>query len=314
MKVLRRVYYQAIVTGFCDDAYSLQYLTVAQKNALNYQETVFAVVTDYHQTLGGYFAKAKENIPLFIQTKQKLSVGQSVSVQIVKEARENKAATGVLCQEYKKVSTSNVAIENKDIENKDEINTALIEEALTKEIRFADGAVLHLERTNVCYVFDVDSAQSMQPLDKINESACMEIAKQVRLKNLSGIILIDFAGFKKSDEQKKLSTVLKESFKNDTLVHLCGFTKTRLCEITRKREAASLFDVFLTRTGEKNALFLSMEIQEKLEKKWYSMPILTVHPSLAAQLPAEFQHLCLIKTNITYSLNQYELEEEKNGK
>ncbi len=309
MKILRRVYYQAIVSAFFDDCSCLHHFTVIRKNALNYNEIISAVVTDYHQTLGGYFAVAKENIPLLIQTKQKLSIGQSVRVQIVKEARGNKAATGVL---YEKNETT--AEKNERIENTTQINTALIAEALTKESRFADGAMLHFNMTNVCSVFDVDSAKSTQPLEKINEAACAEIAKQVRLKNLSGVILIDFAGIKKSVEQKKLSALLKKAFQDDTLTHLCGFTKTRLYEITRKREAASLFDVFLTPTGEKNALFLSMEIQEKLEQKWRSMPVLTVHPSLAHQLPREFQNLCFIQPDITYSLKQYELKEENNGK
>ena len=309
MKILRRVYYQAIVTGFFDDCFCLRYLTVTQKNALNYNETISAVVTDYHETLGGYFAKAKENIPLFIQTEQKLSIGQRVSVQIIKEARENKAATGVLCEKSNIESPKNEQIENTDI-----INTALIETALAKEISFAEGAMLHFEKTAVCSVFDVDSAKSTQPLDKINEAACTEIAKQVRLKNLSGIILIDFAGFKKAAEQKKLHALLKKAFREDSLTHLGAFTKTRLFELTRKRQAASLFDVFLTPAGEKNALFLSLEIQERLEQKWRTMPVLTVHPVLAHQLPREFQNLCFMKTDLTYPLNKYELKEENNGK
>ena len=92
---------------------------------------------------------------------------------------------------------------------------------------------------------------------------------------------------------------------------VCSFTRAKLCELTRKRESASLYDVFLTPDGRKNSLFLSLEIQEKLADSFEGMPTLIVHPRLKNQLPKQFNDLCYLKSDPSYAPDTYELKEEK---
>lgn len=305
MNTIGRGYYGADIIGFFDESFRLIRLRVERKNALNFGETVKASVTDKNSILGGYFAQSK-NLPVFIKTNKTLAKGQNICVKIIKEARDSKAAEGVLCPQTNVSQPARPRLNGRP----GIISTALIENALYRNIRFADGAVLHMEKTKACWIIDVDSAQSALPLEKLNQAACAEIAAQIVLKNLSGVILIDFAGLKKEAEQKKILEQLKS--RSDSLTRFGGFTKTRLCELTRKREAASLFDVFLTPDGQKNALFLSMEIQEKLERKWAFLPVLTVHPLLKKELPPQIFSLCFVQTDVNFSPGAYELKEGNN--
>ena len=85
----------------------------------------------------------------------------------------------------------------------------MIDEALLPDVVLADGGELHIERTKVCWTIDVDSGKSTIPLKDVNKNACSEIARQIRLKNMGGLILVDFAGSKRI--QKALEKELVEN-------------------------------------------------------------------------------------------------------
>ena len=69
-----------------------------------------------------------------------------------------------------------------------------------------------------------------------NLSACATIAAQIRLRNLAGIILIDFIDMESDADREKVTGKLKEALAADrrkTVIH--GWTKLGLMEVTRKR-------------------------------------------------------------------------------
>ena len=73
--------------------------------------------------------------------------------------------------------------------------------------------------------------------------ACAVIAQQVRLRNASGIILIDFIDMASETDQSLVSDKLAECFSNDrikTVIH--GWTSLGLMEMTRKRTRPSLYE------------------------------------------------------------------------
>ena len=71
---------------------------------------------------------------------------------------------------------------------------------------------------------------------KINLEAAKEIARQLRLRNLSGIILIDFINMKSAEEKKELLAYLQLELKKDPNPgNVIGMTKLQLVEITRKK-------------------------------------------------------------------------------
>lgn len=70
---------------------------------------------------------------------------------------------------------------------------------------------------------------------KVNSEAADEIARQIKLRNLSGIIIIDFINMKSEDNTQKLMSGLRHLFKNDKVTTtLIDITKLGLVEVTRK--------------------------------------------------------------------------------
>ena len=76
---------------------------------------------------------------------------------------------------------------------------------------------------------------------KINLEAAREIAAQLRLRNLSGIILIDFINLERKEHQEELLNVFKKYLRRDP-VHtvLVDMTKLNIVEVTRKKVRKSL--------------------------------------------------------------------------
>ena len=85
---------------------------------------------------------------------------------------------------------------------------------------------------------------------KTNLEAAAEIARQLTLRNLSGIIIIDFINMKESSEQEQLIFALKEALRNDSAgaVYI-DMTKLGLVELTRKKKGKSLQEAWEETNG-----------------------------------------------------------------
>ena len=78
---------------------------------------------------------------------------------------------------------------------------------------------------------------------KVNLEAATQIAKQLRLRNLSGMILIDFIDMKDADYNKQLMDRLRTEFAKDPVkTILVDMTKLGLVEVTRKKVRKSLYE------------------------------------------------------------------------
>ena len=70
---------------------------------------------------------------------------------------------------------------------------------------------------------------------KVNYEATIEIAKQLRLRDIGGIIIIDYIDMQKQENKDKIEKLLKENLKQDRAkTQVEGFTKLNLMELTRK--------------------------------------------------------------------------------
>ena len=71
---------------------------------------------------------------------------------------------------------------------------------------------------------------------KVNEEAALEVMRQLRLKNLGGIIVVDFINMKKPENKEKIIEIMqKEALKDRSRVEIYGFTNLGLVEIARKK-------------------------------------------------------------------------------
>lgn len=122
-----------------------------------------------------------------------------------------------------------------------------IKEAMYKKVWMKSGAYLVIEPTEALTVIDVNSGKCVSKNDKeeqyfkINLEAAKEAAYQIRLRNISGIIIIDFINLKSSTKMKEILKFLKECLQKDRIpTKLIGVTKLQLVEITRKKNHKSL--------------------------------------------------------------------------
>lgn len=119
----------------------------------------------------------------------------------------------------------------------------VIGEALEKNVNLRGGGRITIEETRACVAIDVDSGRDSGggSLNRINEEAAKEIAKQIRLRNLSGKIVIDFAGHSDYRFVKPLLEILYEELRDDSAKsHIAGLTRGGLVEILRVRRRPSL--------------------------------------------------------------------------
>lgn len=126
-----------------------------------------------------------------------------------------------------------------------------LEEALRKRVNLS-GGILHggylfIEETEALCVIDVNSGKELSGNSKeeavtaFNAACCEPIARQIRLRNLSGIILIDFIDMEKEEDRAFVLETMKQAMKHDTRVHtVVDFTKLNLLEMTRARKGLSL--------------------------------------------------------------------------
>lgn len=113
---------------------------------------------------------------------------------------------------------------------------------LDRRVWLKSGGFLVIEPTEAMVVIDVNTGKSIgkkrqeEHLLKVNEEAAVEIAKQLRLRNLSGIILVDFINMKQTESRDKLIRTLKSVLHKDKVPsRFVDVTALELYEITRKK-------------------------------------------------------------------------------
>lgn len=122
-----------------------------------------------------------------------------------------------------------------------------IQEALKERVWMKSGGYLVIQPTEALTVIDVNSGKSIAKKQaeehylKINLEAADEIAHQIRLRNLSGIIIIDFIDMKSEADNEMLLKTLRASVRTDSVpVQVVDMTRLHLVELTRKKVRKSL--------------------------------------------------------------------------
>lgn len=124
------------------------------------------------------------------------------------------------------------------------------DKAFDRKVWLKSGGFLIIEHTEAMDVIDVNTGKFTGKKDfektafKTNVEAAYEAARQIRLRNLSGIIIIDFIDMKDPENRKELIKVMESAVKNDRVkVNVHGMTSLGLMEITRKKTVNSNADI-----------------------------------------------------------------------
>ena len=123
----------------------------------------------------------------------------------------------------------------------------MLQTAMQKTIKLPSGGEVHIEETSAFVAIDVDSAGAVArgQTDNLNKEAAVEIARQIILRNLSGKIIIDFAGSTEYRFMRDVMDVLAEELTGDANhAKVIGLSKIGNVEILRRRKRPSLLEQF----------------------------------------------------------------------
>ena len=119
--------------------------------------------------------------------------------------------------------------------------------SLARYVRLAGGGTLVIDQTEALHVIDVNSGKNTKESDQeenalqVNKNAVEEIARQIRLRDLGGIIIIDFIDMRALEHKKIIFDEMKKSMSKDRSKHnLLPITKIGLLQMTRHRVRPAL--------------------------------------------------------------------------
>lgn len=188
--------------------------------------------------------------------------------------------------------------------------TRQIKSSFGKTVSFKSGAYVIIEHTEALHVIDVNSGnRSKAAADQesnaleVNLRAADEIARQLRLRDMGGIIVIDFIDMNKAEHRQKLYEHMREVMANDRARHnILPLSKFGLMQITRQRVRPAL-DIDTAeecpscggKGKVKPSLLFTDALHEKLDYLVNTLKvkhfILYVHPFVAAYLKKGFPSL-----------------------
>ena len=122
-----------------------------------------------------------------------------------------------------------------------------INKAKKRKVWLNCGGFITIDKTEALTAIDVNTGKFTGKNDiettifKVNKEATIEIAKQLRLHDIGGIIIIDYIDMHNTENNQKIENLLKEELKKDRAkTQVEGFTKLNLMELTRKHICSHL--------------------------------------------------------------------------
>jgi ribonuclease E len=129
--------------------------------------------------------------------------------------------------------------------------------ALDRKVWLPSGGSLIVERTEALTVIDVNTGKNVgrssleETVFKNNLEAAVEIARQLRLRDIGGIIVVDFIDMERKDNREEVVRVFRDALSRDkTRTQVFEISELGLCEMTRKRIGEGLLESFAERCPE----------------------------------------------------------------
>ncbi|MEW6187453.1 MAG: Rne/Rng family ribonuclease [Thermodesulfobacteriota bacterium] len=180
-----------------------------------------------------------------------------------------------------------------------------VSRALGKKVWMKSGGYIVIETTEALTSIDVNTGRYVgkrnleETIVKTNLEAVKEIAYQLRLRNIGGLVVIDFIDMEKKSDREKVFNALREALKRDkNKTNVLKMSELGLIEMTRKRTRENLTRLFREPCfyceGEgwlKSKNSICYQIFRQIEREAWEMPgdslTLQIHPEIAGLLLGE---------------------------
>jgi ribonuclease G len=164
--------------------------------------------------------------------------------------------------------------------------------ALAPRIALPDGVAVTIEHSAAATLIDVDSGSTAAAGLAANLRAAREVARQIRLRNLAGPIVVDFIGMRDKGQRERVRVLLAELLALDGDSDVLGWTRLGHLELVRKRRHAPLAELLFERVPggglRKTAATVALEALRAVARDAAASPgrapALRVAPEVAAAL------------------------------
>jgi ribonuclease G len=211
--------------------------------------------------------------------------------------------------------------------------------ALDRRVWLRSGGYIIIERTEALTAVDVNTGRFVgkrnqeETILKTNLEAAQEVVRQLRLRNVGGIIIIDFIDMEKEANRKKVYEALKETLKKDKArTNILKISELGLVEMTRQRTRESLENQLLRpcphcegRGRIKSAATVAYDVLREIKRQQGQMEngkniVVRLHPDIAnflydekshslENLEREINHRIIIKASQDLHHEKYEIAE-----
>jgi ribonuclease G len=191
--------------------------------------------------------------------------------------------------------------------------TKQLETTFSRQVMLKGGGYIVIDETEALVAIDVNTGRHKGSKDqdtailKVNLEAAEEIARQLRLRNMGGLIVLDFIDMKSRRDQQQVYQRVKEGLRRDKAkTHILPISQLGLMEMTRQRHSESVRSAVYDdcpyckgRGKVKSAVTMSVEIQRKLgeimkkrerDESDFQLKIV-VHPTVLSRLNTEDRQL-----------------------
>jgi ribonuclease G len=187
--------------------------------------------------------------------------------------------------------------------------TRQLENAFSRQVHLKSGGYIVVDETEALVAIEVNTGRHKGGKDqestilKVNLEAADEIARQLRLRNMGGLIVLDFIDMKSRRDQQSVYQRMKDGLRRDKAkTHVLPISQLGLMEMTRQRHSESVHAAVYDdcpyckgRGKVKSALTMSVEIQRKLNEILKKRPreesdfqlLIIVHPTILDRLRTE---------------------------
>jgi ribonuclease G len=179
-----------------------------------------------------------------------------------------------------------------------------LSEIFQREVFLPGGGAICIDETEALVAIDVNSGHGRKGSDqpefilKTNIEAAIEISRQLRLRNVGGLVVIDFIDMRSARDRDEVYQTMKKLLKDDRAkTRILPISKLGLLEMTRQREHESILDKVYNSCPcchgnglVKSPLTMSAEIQRSLaavmrNRRYHDVPVRVVmHPDILARL------------------------------